>query len=410
MPAPPATPAAPSAAPAAAPATQTRRRAIGTWAAIGGAMLVVGIAMAAIAGIGQLPASGRLDADAAAPDGARAIVQILSERGVDVVVVHSREDAGRALSDRPATLAIGDTAPLEDATIAALAATADDVVLLEPRSRDLRLLLDGSTSGGAAAGPLEPACDLAEAERSGAVSTGIVYVPGSDAIVACYPSGDGYGLLVRHDGERRLAALDAATLLTNEHLAQDGNAALGLNLLGRHARLVWYLPGAAESEFAAPSLGDLTPSWVTPAMAMLTIAAIAAAVWRGRRFGPLVPENLPVTVRAGETTEGRARLYARAADPAHAADELRIAALRRLGRLLGLGPTADARTIADTAAAVLGADRHAVHGILLDEVPADDRALVDLVDRLHDLDDRLTRALRPMTPHPSDPSPHRSTP
>ena len=56
-----------------------------------------------------------------------------------------------------------------------------------------------------------------------------------------------------------------------------------------------------------------------PVIVLLLTAGLAAAIWRGRRFGPLVPERLPVTVRAAETTEGRARLYAHARDAVYSA-------------------------------------------------------------------------------------------
>jgi hypothetical protein len=108
-----------------------------------------------------------------------------------------------------------------------------------------------------------------------------------------------------------------------------------------------------------------------------------------------VTERLPVTVRASETTEGRARLYARARDPLHAADRLRIGALRRISGRLGLGPRAAAAEIADAAAAVAGADRRTVRGILIDDIPRSDADLVALSIRLRDLEDAVHAAVRP---------------
>lgn len=134
---------------------------------------------------------------------------------------------------------------------------------------------------------------------------------------------------------------------------------------------------------------------MSPAITLLFLAAAAAAIWRGRRFGPLVRERLPVTVRAAETAEGRARLYAQTRDAAHAADDLRIAALRRLARLLGLGPNAAADEISDAAAERLSADRRVVRGILLDDVPADDAQLTVIASRLRELEAALRDAVRP---------------
>ena len=117
-------------------------------------------------------------------------------------------------------------------------------------------------------------------------------------------------------------------------------------------------------------------------------------VWRGRRFGPLVAENLPVTVRASETMEGRARLYARSRDAVHAADALRIGAIGRLARDLGLGPAASAGDVADAAADRIGAPRAAVRGILIDSLPRTDAELVAVSDRLRDLEAAVHAAVR----------------
>ena len=102
-----------------------------------------------------------------------------------------------------------------------------------------------------------------------------------------------------------------------------------------------------------------------------------------------------MTVRASETTEGRARLYARAGDPLHAADRLRIGALRRIAALLGLGANAAAPEIADAAAGRTGLDRRIARGILIDDIPRSDADLVALSTRLRDLEDAVRTAVRP---------------
>ncbi len=75
-------------------------------------------------------------------------------------------------------------------------------------------------------------------------------------------------------------------------------------------------------------------------IAEIAVALALAALWRMRRFGPLVFEPLPVVVRASETVEGHGRLYRsrRARDRAAAA--LRAAALARITARLGLPQTA----------------------------------------------------------------------
>lgn len=382
---------------AAPPAAPGRRRRVTAWVVIGAVLVGVGIAGSLLAGIGQWSERDVLDPASAGPFGTRALVEVLRDHGVEVIVARDRAAAEAALATGAATLAMADAPALSDDAVTRITDAATDVVLIDPRARTLRLLLPGATTYGVGPGSVvEPACALAEAERSGGVAPGALYLPGAQTI-ACYPTGGAFGLLVDERDGARTAAVDARALFTNEALAQDGNAALAVNLLGRHPTLVWYMPAIGDSDLADgdPSLGELTPPWVSPVIVLLLAAGVAAAIWRGRRFGPLVAERLPVTVRAGETTEGRARLYAHARDALHAADQLRIGTLGRLGRLLGLGPTASAEEIADAAAARTGIDRGAVRGILIDDIPRTDAELVALDDRLRALEKAAQAAVRP---------------
>jgi hypothetical protein len=367
---------------------------IAAWVAIGLALLVIGGLGGAMSAANQWAQRDALDPDSTGPGGTRALAEILRDRGVDVRVVRDRTAAAAALATGPATLVLPDAPALSDDALSDLAAGAADVVLVEPRARTLDLLLPGASPAGVAPDTaIEPDCDIADATRAGAVAPGALY----SASDGCYPVDDAFGLLVDVTDGGRVAAVDARPLFTNEHLAENGNAALAVNLMGRHPLVVWYVPNPADTDLADadPSLGDLTPPWVSGVSVLLLVAGIAAGVWRGRRFGPLVAERLPVTVRASETTEGRARLYARARDPLHAADRLRIGALRRIASLLGLAANAAAPEIADAAAGRTGLDRRAVRGILIDDIPRSDAELVALSTRLRDLEDAVRTAVRP---------------
>lgn len=377
-----------------------RRRTAGAWAAIVAGVVALGIAAAAIGAVVRAPAFGLLEPDAATPEGARALVHVLRDHGVDVDVAGSLADVERATR----TLAVASTAPLSDEALerlaAQVAAHGGDLVLLDPSSRDLRVLLGGASIDGLGDEPVGPACDLPEARRAGEVAPGIVFAPGDEpgtGVTACYPAASGgYGLLVRETDGIRVVALDATSLFTNATLADRGNAALAANLLGRTSALTWYVPSLADSDLEGDvTLGELTPGWVTPAMVLLVLAAAVAGVWRGRRFGPLVAETLPVTVRAEETTLGRARLYQRGSERTHALDRLRLGALDRLATRLGLGPAASVDEIADAVAARTGADRSSVRAVLRDATPGTDRELVDLAEALRTLDDAVAATLHP---------------
>ncbi|MCR2785245.1 MULTISPECIES: DUF4350 domain-containing protein [unclassified Microbacterium] len=375
----------------------TRRRRTGGWVGIAAAFVLIGVGSAALLSLADWNPRDVLDPASAGPTGTRALVEVMRAQGLTVEVARDLDAAERAVMAGPATLVITDTAPLDDATLERVAQLADDVVLLDPHTRDVRVLFADSRAAGFGDDALTvPECGLPDAERAGPIVPGAVFT-GADGITSCYPSGDGHALLVHGRDEGRLAALDARELFTNAHLADNGNAALAANLLGRLPRVVWYLPALGDGVLpdTMPTLGELTPDWVTPALALLGVSAVAAMVWRGRRFGPLVTEDLPVIVRAAETTEGRARLYARSRDTVHVADQLRHGALDRLTRTLGLGPSAAAHEIADVAAARLHTDRARVRGILLEDLPATDAELVALADALQQLETAVRLAVRP---------------
>jgi hypothetical protein len=126
---------------------------------------------------------------------------------------------------------------------------------------------------------------------------------------------------------------------------------------------------------------------------LLIAVVIAAAVWRGRRFGPLVLESLPVVVRSTETLEGRARLYRTASSRVHALDALRVGAVRRIAVLCGLPPHASVDQVVAEAAALTGRPAADVRAVLLDERPATNADTLACADRLAGLERDVRTAI-----------------
>ncbi|MRH28888.1 DUF4350 domain-containing protein [Microbacterium sp. SYP-A9085] len=387
--------------------TTTRRKRATAWVAITVVLVAAGIGGAVLSGLGQWTQRNLLDPQSAGPDGARALARILSDHGVDVRIARDRgavrdqlrSVGGAAGIPAAATLVLPDSPLLSDPTFQRLADTAADVVVIQPQSRGVRVLFGADTAGYGADAPVPAACALAAAQRAGSILPGTLYtVPAGGTATGCYRVGHDVALLQRTSAGSTATAVDGTELFTNATLARGGNAALAVNLLGAHRTLVWYVPSASDADAAPLTLGQLTPSWASPVILLLLVAGVAAGVWRGRRFGPLVAENLPVTVRTAETTDGRARLYARSGDVVHVADRLRIGTLTRLARMLGLGAAADAGAVSDAVADLLGMPRAGVRGILIDTVPTTDRELLALSDRLRDLERAVHAALRPNDP------------
>ncbi len=213
----------------------------------------------------------------------------------------------------------------------------------------------------------------------------------------CLGSGKNvFSLINIERGTRTITVLGTTDALSNEHVADRGNAALTLNLLGDNAKLVWYLPTIDDTAVSGePSIAALTPPWVSSVMTLLVLVAIAAAFWRGRRMGPLVIENLPVVVRASETMEGRARLYQKGAARRRALDSLRIGAIDRLAVLCGLPRLATVEEVIGAVSAITARDPADIRSLLFEAVPGTDRDLVRLSDELLELERAVARDIRP---------------
>lgn len=375
----------------AAPRPPGRRASIVGWLVVIG--LLVGIAVLSLRLVTTAPPlDGVLNPESPAPGGAKAMAELVRQQGVDVEVVRSRTAAAAAV-EPGSTLVLTDPVALSDDAVLSLIGGADRVVLLSTSTRMLDLLDLGTSGGGLST--VEPRCDRPEFAETGGVAAARMFTPADD-VEACFrdTSGSAALLLADRDGAR-VSFIEASRMLSNRHLAEGGNAALGLALLAQSDHVVWYIGSFGDGDRtgdASDTLGDLTPTWVTPAILLLLLAGVAAIWWRGARFGPLVAESLPVTVRASETMHGRARLTAKAADAAHAADAIRAGTRARLAQRLALSPRATAVEVADAASDRLGIPRGSLHDLLGGGAPADDRELVELARRLAELETAVDTA------------------
>lgn len=368
------------------------RSALG-WLAIAAAVIVFALLIGALS-FGAPDSRGALDPESAKGSGTLALAELLRDQGVEITVTRTRTDAIAAIRD-DSTLVMADPFSLSDEAVEALIEPADRTVFLSSASRLLRLLDLGENAAPPTSGALDARCDLSEFANVGAVQPDRFFSP-ADGVTGCFQSDGAAGLLVDDRTGDLTALIEGVPLFGNDHLAENGNAALGLALLGQTGHVVWYVPSLADSDIEAQSpdtLATLTPEWVTPAILLLLLAGIVAGISRGQRFGPLVTETLPVTVRASETMHGRARLTAKAGDAAHAAAALRDGTLRRLAARLGLTARSTAAEIADAASDRLRIPRGSLHQLLDGPLPGTDAELVDTARRLAELEAAVDTAV-----------------
>ena len=350
-----------------------------------------------------------LDPSGTGTTGAHAIADILSGRGDTVIRATSpaaAESAAREPRQGGVTLVVTSPGLLTARQLDGLALVRADLLLIGPDHTALAALAPRvGLVGPAPVQSLPPGCGLSAARLAGTADMGGAQLnlppqptprrhraaPARPAL--CYPSG-GYPSLVRYTAAGRvITVLGTGNALTNGSLAQLGNAALALNLLGSHTRIVWLVPapgpGAGLPSSGQQSVLNLIPLPAYLVTIQLGIAAVLAALWRVRRLGPLVPEPLPVVVRASETVEGHAGLYRSRRARGRAAAALRAAMLARTLPALGLAPDARPGEVVAAFSARSGSGQARIEAMLFGPALADDAALVALADDLDALESEV---------------------
>jgi Domain of unknown function (DUF4350) len=339
-----------------------------------------------------------LDPDGVSPDGSRALAQVLRSHGVEVQVERTSTAFVESVATHPsATVLVSRTDLLSPDDINQLVTRVrfggHDLVLVAPSPAQLDRLAPGVRIADAVDRRVAaPDCADPAATRAGpADAGGFTYVADPGVPTAtCYDADGHPSYLVRGSGPST-TIVGQPSLLTNDRLAKQGNASLVLGALGGTGDLVWYAPSGAAVVAQQHSLRSVLPGWVGWVTLQLLVVVGVCMVWRGRRLGRLVPEPLPVIVRAVETTEGRARMYRRARAHGRAAAQLREAELNRLRDHLGLARTAPAQDVVAVAATRTGIPGAELARLLLGPPPQDDAGLLRLAQILDQLDREVRR-------------------
>lgn len=340
-----------------------------------------------------------LDPAGAGPYGARAVTDLLGNRGQQVIAVYGPQDALAAANQPDTTLIITSPALLTSAQLGKLAAASADLVLIEPTQDSLyALAADLSISDGQASIEIaDPGCGLRAATLAGSALTGgMTFTDAAPAsgITGCYLISGLPSLVTYRTAGRTVTVIGTGMPFANGTLASNGNAALALNLLAARHRVVWLTPEAGTPAPAVPSSGASSGVQLIPRAAwlvfwQLAIAVLLAAGWRIRRLGPLVPERLPVVVRAAETVEGHARLYQSRRARGRAAAQLRAAMVGRILLPLGLPRGSAPEAITQAVAGRSRKPAELISWLLFGPPPGSDSELVALVRQLDELESEV---------------------
>jgi hypothetical protein len=369
------------------------------------ALIVLGGVGSALISRPMTASTGYLDPASSAPDGSQALSDILGERGFTVVRADSAGGALAALGKGsesagggrvPATLIITSPFLLTSAQRIRLGRARADLFLVGPGPAALTALAPAVIAEHALADGdgrlLRPRCDLAAARLAGSANVGGYGYRAPASAAGCYPVNGSPSMVRYATAQRTVTILGSGAPLTNIELAANGNAALMLNLLSGHRRIVWLIPGqhlplASNSPGQLGRPGPTLIPWAAWLIVIqLAIAAALVAAWRGRRLGPLIAERLPVVVRASETVEGHGRLYQSRRARGRAAAALRRAFLDRVVPVLGLVPAAPTEAVIAAIADRSPLTRQEITRIVYGPPPTNDAQLVNLARSLDQLE------------------------
>jgi hypothetical protein len=345
--------------------------------------------------------AGYLDPRGTDASGGHALSDLMTNRGQLVVRTDLPPGAGSA----GALELVTSPDRLTASQLAQAASFTGDVLLVDPSPDSLRAIAPAvAITGPSSAAVAQPACTSGYAAPAGSSALGTdaglagdAYLGGGVLLASgpqaqlCYQEDGGYSLARYADGGRTITVLGSGEPLTNQYLAQDGDAALALNLVAADGTVYWVTPSGTAlappgTASGQQSVKSLVPLAVYLIVIQLAVAVVLAAAWRARRLGPLVAERLPVVVRASETVEGHARLYQARRARDRAAAELRAAAASRIARRTG-GPVTP-----ETIAARTGQAPGEVADLLHGPPPATDQALVTLAADLDTLERKISQS------------------
>jgi len=322
-------------------------------------------------------------------DGARALAQVLASHGVSVREV----TATQAVSvGEDTTLVVVFPSRMPSSVRQQVNGLANVVYIgLEVEYGYSPEYLDGlnATRSWTASKAVSPGCASEAANRAGELMTSSYVLTGDPkGWDTCFTSdGKTYAYAERVEGGRFRAIIPDSLRVRNRGILESGNAALAINAIGRTNKVAWYVASNLDSASQDDVTAVRSP-FLAPALLMVIGAVLLAAQARGRRFGPLTPERLPIEVPAAETLIGKARLMRSQRSYAHAASALRSASASRIASSLGVSCSADRATLS-AAIEQRGVPPRRCNALLWGPPPASEAALVQLANDLDALEKEI---------------------
>ncbi|MCM3907124.1 DUF4350 domain-containing protein [Trueperella bernardiae] len=345
--------------------------------------LIAVLALAVIALV-DIPQQGEpYSPTSTASTGTRALAQILKNHGVDVSEVSPLEAMDSADTDTTLVIDPSFYAPTE--VTEDLVNSRATIVVLGDSSSMYDFGFEGYTESFPPI-PVAAKCQDPDAQEARGISPlSLAFRPDRERdVTGCFPQLGGYGWVQLTSNPKISLILDP-TFLTNEYLADHGNAAFAMRKLGTQPKVLWVSGDYWESEMRTTPQWAGLPTWFYPLLVGLVLTALWWAFYRGRRFGKLVAEPMPVVVPASEADAGRGQLYHRGRATEHAARALRAGTISRVARGR-LSPASPREVVVDVLARVSGRDPSAIDALFYSFPITSDADLSRLADQLDEFE------------------------
>ncbi len=343
----------------------------------GGLVVVVVLAVLLSAGTNEEP----LDPRSVAPDGAKALVDLLASFGADVELGVNLPDATHQVA-----VLLDDTYGQADRTRAESWVRGGGILVAADPGSPLTPAVTGTfDADGDPDGA--PPCEIDVLAQVEAIAGAEVRYAVRDFSTGCFAD----AVVLRQVGEGAIVSVGGPGPFLNDRLSRDSNAVLAVSLMAPNsATRVAFLEPALPTGVGGETLVDLIGDGVWVMLAQAGVGFAIFAWWRGRRLGAPVREPLPVVISGSELTAARGRLLEGTGHSDAAAADIRAGATARLARITGLPASSAAAAVAAAVGAATDVHTDDVIELLETRPVTNDADLLDLSRDLVSLCDRLS--------------------
>jgi hypothetical protein len=355
---------------------------LGPWLLVIGGLVIIAV----LAGAPRDGQGEPFDPSSTAPNGTKALVEMLESFGASVDPVSAEpspdDDVALLFED-----ALGDeaTAAVEDWVRAG-----GTLVVADPFSAYTPPVAGATGAFGVSPTLDRDRCDIDAVDDLTVLDPGeSVRYEVEPGRASCFGDGTDAFAVVDERGLGRVVAVGGATIFTNARLDEADNAPFAARLLVPSTATSIAVLQAGTDPGSDRSLSEVMSLGAKLALVQL-VAAFGIYAWhRARRLGAPVPENQPVDIAGSELVLAVGQLLQQTRNPGRAAALLRTDFRRRVCERLGLPIEMGADALAEVVLARTELDPEVVRRTITDVPVATDAELLELAQTVESIRQEL---------------------